>query len=208
MARRSRTIARSLGVCECCRTAVAVDSAGNVYVSYRQVPAIGPMLRDIAVARSEDGGKTFKPVIVSHDGWELNACPIDGAAMMVDGSDRIHVVWFTQSGETPRLFIASSSDHGASFSKPVVFDASQKLAKHAHIVPAGDGKVLIAWDDLNGSSLIKWGVFDPATKALKLLGTQQRASYPIVAKSGNKISVVALQPQNPELFRLLQPAGF
>src|SRR5262249_4405734 len=84
--------------CECCRTTLAVDSAGRVYLTYRLVPASGPMFRDIALARSDDGGKTFTRVVVHHDNWELNACPIDGAAMTVDAADHVHVVWFTQSG--------------------------------------------------------------------------------------------------------------
>ena len=96
------------------------------------------MLRDIAVARSDDGGMTFRPFLVNRDGWDVNACPIAGAAMTIDALDRIHVVWFTQAGETPRLYLASSSDHGVSFTKPVVFDPAQKLAKHAHVV-AGSG---------------------------------------------------------------------
>jgi hypothetical protein len=93
-------------VCECCRTALAVDSAGRVYLSYRLVSAEGPMFRDIAVARSDDGGKTFRPAAVNHDGWELNACPIDGGTMTIDTTDHLHVIWFTVSG-----FVIRSRHH-------------------------------------------------------------------------------------------------
>jgi hypothetical protein len=65
--------------------------------------------------------------------------------MTVDASGRLHVVWFTLSGDSPRLYIATSSDRGLSFTKPVVFDPNQKLAKHAHIVAVRDDRVLIAW---------------------------------------------------------------
>src|SRR6516225_1035379 len=47
---------------------------GRIYISYRLVPSTGPMMRDIAVARSDDDGKTFKTLGMNHDGWELNAC--------------------------------------------------------------------------------------------------------------------------------------
>src|SRR5688572_23922261 len=67
---RDRRIASN--VCECCRTAIAVDSAGRIYISYRVAPSTGPMLRDIAVARSVDGGVTFRPTLVNRDGWDLN----------------------------------------------------------------------------------------------------------------------------------------
>ena len=182
-------------VCECCRTALATDSDGNVYVSYRTVPAAGPMFRDIAVARSTDNGRTFRPSVVHSDRWELNACPIDGATMTSDSSGRLHVVWFTQQGDTPRLYLATSSDHGLSFSSPVVFDPSQKVAKHAHAVAAADNRLLIAWDDINGSSLIKWGLYDPANRSMKLLGTRTGATYPVIARSQNRMGLVALQSE-------------
>jgi hypothetical protein len=162
------------------------------------------MLRDIAVARSDDDGETFRPFLVNRDGWDINACPIAGATMTIDSSDRIHVVWFTQSNETPRLYFASSTDHGASFTKPAVFDPSQKLAKHAHTVGVSGSRVLIAWDDLNTTSVVKWGLFDLSTRSLKLLGTRQQSSYPIIASSGDKIAVVALQSNQPQIFRTIQ----
>jgi len=194
-------------VCECCRTALGIDSNGSIYLSYRRVPPAGPMFRDIAVARSDDGGKTFNSTIVSQDRWELNGCPIAGATMTVTASGRVHVAWFTQIGETPRLYIASSIDHGASFSTPTVFDPTQKLAKHAHAVAASGSQVLIAWDDLNGKSLVRWGLFDTTTKSMRILGSRNAASYPIVAMSGGRIGVVTLQPDQPRLFRSFQVAS-
>jgi len=194
-------------VCECCRTSIAVDSAGRIFVSYRVVPSSGPMLRDIAIARSDDEGKTFNPSLVNRDGWDINACPIAGATMTIDSSDRLHVAWFTQSGETPRLFFASSTNHGASFTKPAVFDRSQKLAKHAHVVSLSGNRVLIAWDDQNTASFVSWGVFDVSTKSLNMLGTRRQSSYPIIASSGNKIAVVALQPNQAEFFRVIQTSN-
>jgi len=165
------------------------------------------MYRDIAVARSDDSGKTFKPAIVSHDGWELNACPIDGATMTIDAADRIHVIWFTQSGDLPRLYVASSTDHGMSFGKPGVFDSNQKLAKHAHAVAVSGDRILVAWDDANGTSIVKWGFFDTVKRSIKILGSQQSASYPIVAMSGDRIGLVALQPDHPDVFRTIQTVG-
>jgi hypothetical protein len=191
-------------VCECCRLALASDASGTIFLSYRTVPPSGPMFRDIAVARSSDGGKTFQSSIVHRDGWEINACPIDGATLTVDAAGRVHVVWFTASGDSPRLYIATSSDRGLSFTKPAVFDPNQKLAKHAHIVAVRDNRVLIAWDDLNTTSIVKWGFFDTTSRSLKLLGTQPAASYPIIAMNPNAISLVALQADKPEVFRTIR----
>lgn len=192
------------GVCECCRTALAIDSAGRIYLSYRSVPLTGPMYRDIAVARSDDGGKTFTSAIVSHDSWELNACPIAGATMTIDSSDRIHVIWYTAGGSLDRLFMASSTDHGATFSKPAIFDSTQKLAKHAHAVSVSSGRILAAWDDVNGTSSVKWGFLDSTKPSIPISGTEPNASYPIIAISGNRIGLVALLPDGAGVVRTIQ----
>jgi hypothetical protein len=67
---------------------------------------------------------------------------------------------------------------------------------------------LIAWDDLGEGSTVKWGLFDLSTRTLKLLGTQHQASYPIIASSGNRITLVALQPDGAKLFRTAQTSKF
>jgi hypothetical protein len=48
-------------------------------------------MRDIAFAKSSDGGRRFGPLVkVSEDNWELNGCPEDGPAMAADGAGVIH----------------------------------------------------------------------------------------------------------------------
>ncbi len=191
-------------VCECCRLTLAFDSTGRMFISYRYVPPSGPMCRDIAVARSDDGGKTFQSTVVHHDGWELNGCPTDGPSLSVDASGRVNVVWFTASGNMPRLYIASSTDHGASFGKPALLDPAQKDAKHGHAVAVGDGVVLAAWDDVNGSSLVKWGFYDLRSNTVRVLGSEKDAYYPIVAAGDKRMALIAMQPDHPELVRSIE----
>ena len=188
-------------VCDCCRLTFAIDSADRMFISYRYVPPSGPMFRDIAVARSDDGGKTFQSTVVHHDGWELNGCPTDGASLNIDNSGRVNVVWFTAAADTPRLYIASSTDHGASFGKPGLLDPAQKQAKHGHAVAVGDGFVLAAWDDVTDSSLVKWGIYDLNSGALRVFGSEKNAYYPIVAASGKRMAVIAMQSDHPEILR-------
>ena len=191
-------------VCDCCRLTLAIDSAGRMFISYRYVPPSGPMFRDIAVARSGDGGKTFQSTVVSHDGWELNGCPTNGASLSVDNSGRVNVIWFTAPGNTPRLYIASSTDHGASFVKPALLDPAQKQAKHGDAVTVGDGVVLAAWDDVNDSSLVKWGIYNLTSRTVRVFGSEKNAYYPIVAASGKRMAVIAMQPDHPELVRSIE----
>src|SRR5260221_14298741 len=53
-------------------------------------------VRDIALARSADGGRTFQdPVRVSEDNWKIDACPDDGPAMTIDRRGVLHITWPT-----------------------------------------------------------------------------------------------------------------
>jgi hypothetical protein len=187
-------------ICECCRTTLATDSAGRIYISYRLVPATGPMFRDIAVARSEDGGKTFRSSIVHHDGLELAACPIAGAAMTIDHADRIHVVWFTEYEGEPSLLYAMSNN-GQSFSAPQPIDPGHVLAKHAHIVALPGNQLLAAWDDVSeGHPLVKWGLLDTSHPA-KMLGSAAGGSFPVIAANGRNVEVVALASDGIHILR-------
>ncbi|HET9317576.1 MAG TPA: hypothetical protein VFQ51_18430, partial [Vicinamibacteria bacterium] len=77
-------------VCFCCKTSVATGPDGSVYVAWRHI--YKPNLRDIAVARSTDGGRTFAgPVRVSEDKWAIDGCPDDGPSIGVDARGVVHV---------------------------------------------------------------------------------------------------------------------
>jgi hypothetical protein len=113
-------------VCFCCKTAV-VTHGGDVFVAWRHLFPGG--VRDIAIARSTDGGATFQaPVRVSEDNWQIDACPDDGPAMTVDASGALRVTWPTlvKDPDGPRMaiFAATSTDSGATFSPRMRIDAS------------------------------------------------------------------------------------
>src|SRR5215475_2148051 len=116
---RGRTFSRDhrilTDVCECCRTNLQIDAAGNLYLSYRVVPRSGPMYRDIIIARSRDGGKTFARTAVSEDRWEINGCPVDGPSFSLNSRGAITVVWFMGGGERPGLYYATSTNGGKTF---------------------------------------------------------------------------------------------
>ena len=71
------------GVCYCCKTSVATGAAGTVVAAWRHV--YPGNIRDIALATSSDGGRTFaSPVRVSEDNWVLDGCPENGPAVAID----------------------------------------------------------------------------------------------------------------------------
>jgi len=138
------------GVCYCCKTALATGADGSIYAAWRHV--YPGNIRDIAFAMSRDRGRTFSgPVRISEDGWQLDGCPENGPALAVDAASRIHVVWptlITEGGhETLALFHAASRD-GRTFTRRVRI-VSNGPAYHPQIAVAGDGALVVAWDELS-----------------------------------------------------------
>lgn len=189
-------------VCECCRTNLQIDSDDRLFLSYRTVPAQGRMMRDIMVARSDDGGKTFTQTAVSHDGWEINGCPVAGPALSVDKAGRITVIWFMGGGARPGLYYATSSDHGSSYTPRQWLDPDQKLGKHAHAVNGPAGQVIVAWDDATDKTLTVWGVLDIKRGKLRRIGVREGASYPVVAARDRSIVITGMQTATHDLLLL------
>jgi hypothetical protein len=177
-------------VCECCRTSLKVDVTGNLYLTYRMVPRTGPMCRDIVVARSSDGGKTFAQTVVSYDKWEINGCPVAGPSFSFDKSNKLTVIWFMGGGERPGLYYATSTDKGKTFSARQPLDSRQQIGKHAQIVRLSDGRLFVAWDYAADKASSAWGVLDLQKGLLERSGDQSGITYPVAAVSG-QIKVVA-----------------
>lgn len=130
--------------CQCCRTALAVGPDGAVYVAWRHV--FGDNVRDMAAARSTDGGRTFaEPVRVHADGWHIAGCPHAGPALSVDDAGRLHVVWYTGAEDRRGVHYAASTDGGRTFGP------AQPLARGgpiAQVSAEADGEsVWIAWEE-------------------------------------------------------------
>jgi hypothetical protein len=125
-------------VCDCCQTDAAMTSEGAVVV-YRD--RSDDEIRDIAIVRlTADGGS--QPVLVSGDGWRIEACPVNGPAVDARG-DNVVVAWFT-APDKPRVRVAFSSDGGRAFSKPVEV-ASGKVAGRVDVVLLADGRAAVSW---------------------------------------------------------------
>jgi len=146
---RTHGIAR--GVCYCCKTTMATDSAGNIYAAWRQV--YEGNVRDIAFAKSSDGGRTFTPPVrISPDNWVLDGCPENGPAMAVDASGRIHVAWPTlvpggtaDAPPTLALFYANSDDGRRFTARQQI--PTEGVPRHAQVAAASAGQIVVAWDE-------------------------------------------------------------
>lgn len=78
-------------VCECCHPSVAIDPKGGVVVQWRNSLSGA---RDLYVASSGDGGRTFGDATKLGKGsWPLDGCPMDGGAVATSTDGSFASVW-------------------------------------------------------------------------------------------------------------------
>lgn len=189
-------------VCFCCKTAVAARG-GDVYVAWRHLFPGG--VRDIAIARSTDGGRTFiDPVRVSEDNWKIDACPDDGPAMAIDAQGAVRLAWPTlvtdPDGPRMAIFESTSRDRGITFSPRVRVDGAAGGPAHPRIA-AGGGQTAIVWDELaQGTRRVMFrSAGAPSGRAVS---TGRIASYPaIAAVSGGFLIAWTDQSEEPSTIR-------
>lgn len=169
-------------VCFCCKTSVATGPNSAVYVAWRHIYPVN--LRDMAVASSTDGGKTFAaPVRVSEDGWQLEGCPEDGPSIAADASGRVHIAWPTivdKAASRKGVFYSSSADGGRTFGARTRIDEGQDVKNAAHPqLTIVDGVPVIVWDESGpaGPRIRVRAVGQPAITAFE----GEPVTYPAVA---------------------------
>jgi hypothetical protein len=184
------------GVCFCCKTAVAADGRGGVYAAWRHI--FPGSMRDIAFAKSIDGGRVFAPLVrVSEDNWELNGCPEDGPAMAVDRAGVVHLAWTTliDEGQTQKALFYSTSRDGKTFSpRSRVPTSGVTNPGHPQMILAPNGGSTIVWDEtvdrLRRTSMVH--TFPSGRFAAPLvLSEGDAASHPVVARTGAGDLIVA-----------------
>jgi hypothetical protein len=194
-------------VCFCCKTAVATHG-GDVYVAWRHLFPGG--VRDIAIARSTDGGRTFlDPVRVSEDNWKIDACPDDGPSLAIDAQGTLQVAWPTlvtgPDGPRMAIFQAASRDGGVTFSPRVRVDAATGGPAHPRIAAAGSGgPAAIVWDELaqGARSVMVRTAGAPSGRAVS---RGRIASYPAITAAGDGFLVAWTdQSDGPSIIRALR----
>ncbi len=178
--------------CPCCRTAIASSADGSVWVAWRAV--MPGDVRDIVVARSRDGGRTFGEAKRVHaDGWVFPGCPHAGPSLIADARGRLHIAWWTgQEGRAAAWY--ARADDGESFGAPVALSAiGTPLPVHVQIAVSGD-TVVAVWDDDRGDGIrvrARRSVDGGATfGAEEVLSAEGRvASFPVVGISPRGVTV-------------------
>src|SRR5215469_11973637 len=126
-------------VCACCPTAVARTAKG-LLVAYRDHTVKN--IRDIAAIRLENG-KWSQSKIINNDNWQIDACPVNAAAVAAKG-DRAVIAWYTSAHDAPQVKLVFSADDGATFGKPVVVSTGHALGYTSVVLDDG-GNATVSW---------------------------------------------------------------
>jgi len=141
--------------CDCCQTDSARTREGLVVV-YRDRSETE--VRDIALLRHTSAGWS-DPVVIAHDGWLIDACPVNGPAVDARG-DTVVVAWFT-AADKPRVRLAFSADGGRTFPDLVDVAAGQ-VAGRVDVALLPDGRAVVSWlEDAPGPAEIRAQPFTP-----------------------------------------------
>jgi len=138
--------------CPCCRTALASAPDGTLYLAWRTV--MPGSVRDIVIARSSDGGRTWSdPVRVHADGWVFDGCPHAGPALQVDSAGTVHVAWWTGDDARIGTWYARSADGAKTFTDPVRLSAEgYSTPAHPQLALTDGQAIVAAWDDGAGGT--------------------------------------------------------
>jgi hypothetical protein len=179
------------GVCYCCKTALAVRPDGAIVAAWRHVYAGN--IRDIAFAISQDGGRTFSdPVRISDDRWQLDGCPDDGPALVVDRDNVVHMVWPTVIGGADpvgALFYTSTKDGRAFTPRQRIPTLGSPKPSHPHIAIGGNGSLIVAWDEVrDGSRTVAFRSLTATPQGAVAFGPIQTpgsgvTTYPVLAST-------------------------
>jgi len=176
--------------CECCQARLVRTRTG-LLAAYRDRSATE--VRDIALVRQVNG-KWLAPQVVAPDGWEHRACPVNGPALTAQG-DHVSLTWYTGVNDQPRVYLAQSSDGGATFRPRVRIDEGQTLGR-VDATPLEDGAVAVVWLESAGEAEAQWRIrrveTDGRVGPSRLVATVSRArlaGFPRIVRSGMDLLV-------------------
>ena len=154
-------------ICQCCHPTLSIDASGRIYAMWRNVLDGS---RDFYVASSTDGVHFAAATKLGEGTWKLNACPMDGGGLEIDGAKAISA-WrrdtdiFLAEGTTERrigpgkdvalarggkheTYLAWTTDGGIEALTPKSAEPFNlaKVGGFATLVALEGGGVLAAWE--------------------------------------------------------------
>lgn len=133
--------------CECCRLGFAFDGMGHPVVVFRNIFEGG--VRDHAIVTFTDLATPGELHRVSHDDWQIAACPHQGPSLTISPEGTYHVTWYTNGKVRKGLFYAQSRDGGKTFSDPRPIGQPTRNPSRPQIVAGPQGLAMV-WKEFDG----------------------------------------------------------
>jgi hypothetical protein len=137
--------------CECCRLGIAFDGPGRPVVMFRNIFEGG--IRDHAIVTFSDPATPGEIHRVSHDEWQISACPHQGPSLSIAANKTYHAVWFTNGKARKGLFYAHSRDGGKTFSEPTAIGRPDRGPSRPFVLASPQG-VSIVWKEFDGDKTV------------------------------------------------------
>lgn len=118
-------------------SAMSLDKEGRLFVTW-YTQAEKPY--GVYFAMSEDKGKTFTPPMLLHPDSKQSDYP----EITVARDGVLHAIWSDRAGDSRKLFMRTSRDHGKTFGAVITVDAPAG-ANYPVIQTAANGRVFLAW---------------------------------------------------------------
>ncbi|MDD5300273.1 MAG: sialidase family protein [Gallionella sp.] len=173
-------------VCECCRTAMAVDTDDYPVVTWRNI--YDSNIRDHALVKLD--GK-MAPVRLSHENWNVAACPHHGPSLSIASDGIYHATWFSNAPQQHGLFYAHSTNQGKTFSSPVNFGNFEAQPAHPYVLSSGS-RVYLVWKEFDGESTGIFGMHSGDSGKSwsapeKLAATSDASDWPLLVGESNRV---------------------
>lgn len=174
-------------VCTCCPTSIVKTSKG-LLVAYRDHTPQD--IRDIAIIRFENG-RWLPSKILNPDKWEINACPVNGAAAAAK-DNQVAIAWYTEAQDSPRTQLVLSSDGGNTFIKPIRISTGNSFG-HTSAAIDDQGGAIVSWlEEGTGNDAVRLlarhvntaGVAGPVIQVAQ--GSRSTIGYPRLLQAGGE----------------------
>ena len=181
-------------VCECCPTALTALPGGGAVLVYRDRAEDETRNFSYVFCTDPELDRWSSPRLVHDDGWRVDGCPVNGAALASDGEE-LAVTWFTMGEDAEPKVLCSYWDREAqAFGEPLRVDAGRPLGRvSAAMLPSGE--LAVSWlEELEGPDAAEWRL------ALTQRGGEEVDSQGILEASASRASgISALTAQGEEL---------
>lgn len=172
-------------VCECCRTAIAVDTDDYPVVTWRHI--YDANIRDHALVKLD--GKAA-PVRLSHENWNIAACPHHGPSLSIATDGVYHTAWFSNAPQSHGLFYTHSTDQGKTFSAPLNFGNFEAQPSRPFVLSLGS-PVYLVWKEFDGENTSLLGMHSSDggkswSAPSKLASTSDASDSPMLISENNK----------------------